>query len=95
MISNFVDTTTDGAATDYLARVTGLGVEYALVVTVGADFDTEPNSNGDNAQDITGVGAVIATRRPRADGARRAAGRRPGARRRARRWWGRRRGARR
>ncbi len=44
VINNFVDTTSDGNPNGYFARITGTStVDYSLVVTRNADFDTERN----------------------------------------------------
>lgn len=59
VISQFRDSTTDGAADTYYARLIGTG-QYSLVITRGADFDTEPNDElAPLAQDITSSGAVL------------------------------------
>ena len=60
VIHNFVDSTSDGVPTDYCVRITGrLGVNYSLVVTTGADFDSEPNNTLATAQPIDGVRGVL------------------------------------
>jgi len=59
IIHNFVDSTADGAADSYYARVSGdTATEYALVVTRNADFETEPNWAP--AQPIGPSGTVLA-----------------------------------
>ena len=60
VISNF-HATTSGT---YYARISGqgaAGVQYSLVVTRGAAFDTEGNNDSTTAQDITGTGGVLGT----------------------------------
>ena len=59
VINQFVDTTSDGQLDDYFVRVAGEDVAYSLIVTRGADFDTESNEVTEAAQDITGTGGVL------------------------------------
>ncbi|MCH8046641.1 MAG: tandem-95 repeat protein [Planctomycetes bacterium] len=60
MINNFVDRSSDGVANTYYARVTGADAEYSLIVTRGADFDTERNDGlPPGAQDISPSGIVL------------------------------------
>ncbi len=47
------------AAGTYYARVTGSQVDYRLVITRGAAFDTEPNDAADQARDLSGSGVVL------------------------------------
>ncbi len=53
-ITGFVDGTSDGLATAYLAKITrnaaAVGAEYTLVVTRGADFEAEGNPSFEMAQ---------------------------------------------
>jgi hypothetical protein len=50
VINNFVA----GKAGTYYARITGNGVKYNLIITKGADFDTESNNSLANAQPLEG-----------------------------------------
>ncbi len=59
-IANFVDETTDGETDRYLVRVRGIDGDYSLMVTRGADFDTEPNDGpSPSSQSISGTGGVL------------------------------------
>ncbi len=60
VINNFVDTTSNGTADTYYAVVSGTpGIDYSLVLTCDADFDTEPNGDTGTAQAITPGGVVL------------------------------------
>lgn len=63
VINNFVNPSRGRGAT-YFARVSRVddstaAIDYSLVVTRNADFDTEANNDSDIAQIISGVGAVL------------------------------------
>ncbi len=62
VINNFVDTTDNGGPDTYFVRVSGTDVDYNLVVTRNADFDTEANNDlSSDTQDITLTGRVLGT----------------------------------
>ncbi|MCH8923500.1 MAG: pre-peptidase C-terminal domain-containing protein, partial [Planctomycetes bacterium] len=60
VINNFVDGSSDGVDNTYYVRVTGADADYSLVVTRGADFDTESNDGlPPEAQDISTSGIAL------------------------------------
>ena len=59
VIHNFVDGTNDGLPETYYLRVTGDNVQYSLVITRNADFDTELNDDLSQAQQITATGVAL------------------------------------
>ena len=58
-ISRFADTTSNGNPDTYFVRVSGIDANYSLLVTRGADFDTEPNNAVSNLQAVTGLNGVL------------------------------------
>ncbi|MFV2068285.1 MAG: metallophosphoesterase [Pirellulales bacterium] len=60
VISDFVDTTDDDVSESYFARISGEPADYSLLVTRGANFDTEDNDAiGALAQPIDVNGTVL------------------------------------
>ncbi|MEM8678355.1 MAG: S8 family serine peptidase [Planctomycetota bacterium] len=59
VINNFQDTTNDGGATSYYARLSGEDADYSLVVTRNIAFDTEANDSQGSAQSIAGLQGVL------------------------------------
>lgn len=57
-IQNFVDQTSDGVANTYFAVVADTSSTYNLVLVRDADFNFEPNSTADSAQDISTIGGA-------------------------------------
>jgi hypothetical protein len=55
VINNFVA----GKAGTYYVRITGNDVQYNLIITRGADFDTEQNNGLANAQPLEGAPVVL------------------------------------
>jgi hypothetical protein len=55
VINNFIAS----KAGTYYARITGNGVKYNLLITRGADFDTEPNNGLPNAQPLEGAPVAL------------------------------------
>ena len=47
------------ASGTYYLHVNGSGAAYDLVVTLGAAFDTHPNTTSATAQNITGTNGVV------------------------------------
>ena len=63
-IDGFGDSSADGGPDPYYARVTGSGGEYSLLVTVDADFDSEPNDGPPpDTQEMT-AGAAASDENP-------------------------------
>jgi subtilisin family serine protease len=59
IINKFQDTTTDGVATSYFARLSGQDAGYSLLVTRDAEFDTESNDDLSLPQNVEGVAGVL------------------------------------
>ena len=66
VIDRFVDTTSNGSADTYYARVSISGGEYNLLVTRSATFDTErSNDSAASPQLLSGFGGGVGARRGR------------------------------
>ncbi|MEX0938203.1 MAG: alkaline phosphatase family protein [Pirellulales bacterium] len=59
VLTNFQDTTTDGADDRYYLRVTGFNAAYSLIVMRDGNFDTELNDSLAEAQDISQTGVAM------------------------------------
>ncbi len=59
VINNFLDSTVNGSADTYFARVVNGAKDYSLIITLSADFDTEFNSTFNTAQDLAGVNQSV------------------------------------